>query len=152
MKIVLFFLLSSISLNVLAVTFEVRNPCRDEVLIQSSVPFDKSLNQSVGEFTIKQLQLHKVTYIGSAESLSSIFSTPHGDDSFDVVSNQEMYAYGWCYHFNNIEPNVMPNKIFLKNNSDHVVWFYAYSHYLNGEWITMCTPSFTRPKLPYCNP
>jgi hypothetical protein len=81
--------------------------------------------------------------------MSSILNTPTGDDSLEVISNSEMRAYGWCYEVNGAQPAVMPDKAILKGG-EHVRWFYAFSHYVAGKWVSVCEPAYTVQPAALC--
>ena len=130
-------------------TFKIQDPCQNKIAFQTQVAVGFPY-PSLGKLTVDQLTTNKIPFTGSAAGISSIYKTPTGDDSLVVVSDTEMYAYGWCYHYNGTEPGEMADQILIKNNSDVVEWFFAYSTYKNGEWLTMCAPAYNRPLKNYC--
>jgi hypothetical protein len=147
---ILFAILLILSSAAQAVTWKIHDPCSNKILVEGEMavgfPFP-----NLGQFTINRLTENKIAFISNDTGIASIFNTPQGDDSVVVVSNTEMYAYGWCFHHNGVEPAVMPQQILLKNNSDQIDWFFAYSTYKNGNWLNMCAPAYTRPLKPYCH-
>jgi hypothetical protein len=145
-----FFMLTLICAQARAVTVEVTAPCENKPVILTSQTLSNKLPTSAGAMTIQVLQDLKVAFTGSESGIQSIYQTPTGDDSVDVISDRELYAYGWCYHVNQQEPGEMPDQLILQSDTDHIRWFYAFSHYKDGHWISMCTPAYQRPLMPYC--
>ena len=130
-------------------TVEIQDPCSSDIRLTDVSPFSKTQQSTVGTFTVETLERHHIIYQGSNAAISSIYNTPVSGASVDIINDQEFFAYGWCYHFNGTEPGLMPNEILLKNETDHIFWFFAFSHYLKGEWVSMCTPAYTRPLNSY---
>ena len=65
--------------------------------------------------------------------------------AIEIVSENEMYAYGWCYSVNGFEPNVYPHEVFINpEGDDQIIWWFGFAHYLNGQWLSMCEPSYER--------
>lgn len=144
---ILFYALLGISaytpVRTLAASVEIIGACSAAALHQGEV---EARGQSVGRVTVAFLEARNLPYLGAEEGLNSILGTPVGDAAIEVVGDDEMRAYGWCYEVDGRQPDVMPHEVKLQG-SERVRWFYAFSHYKGGEWITYCTPAHTvRPK------
>ena len=113
----------------------VKKPCADKVYISKDIIFDKSL--SLGEITINLLKDHGFDFVGETYGINQIDGTPIKGSDLEVISNSEMKAYGWCFSINGIIPESYPNMIYPDTN-DNVIWFYAFAHYLDGEWVAQC--------------
>lgn len=135
------------STNLFAITFELSHPCDNK----SEVYQVNLANLSnVGEVTIKILSKENIPFIGTEAGINSILNTPTGMDAYDIEDNHTMYAYGWCYKVNDLEPSAYPNEYIVSDN-DHVFWWFGYATYKNGKWITQCEPSSTRRLSSFCS-
>lgn len=126
-----------------ALTYEIVGAC-------SAVPAYHGSHENfptdAGTATVAILERNKIPFLGSAAGIHSILNTPVGDEAIEVINDQEMRAYGWCYEVDDKQPDVMPDKVML-TGSEHLKWFYAFSHYKSGNWLTYCEPAFTvKPK------
>ena len=123
-----------------AVTFEVQGK-KGESLFRSSEPVDLK-KETVGSATIlfleKARQQGLLRYQGNDGGLVSINEL--GNDT-EVLSDTRMKAFGWCYSINGKTPGVMPDRIHLANQTDHLTWFYAYALYESGNWVAQCVPA-----------
>lgn len=132
-----------------AVTWEILNPCTGKVqrqgrgVVQSPFP-------SVGHFTVAELKKNRIEFLGGEGMIQSIFSTPVGEKAIEVLNDRNMWAYGWCYEVNGVEPGLMPIQVMIKSQNDHIRWFYAFTEMKNGQWLTMCRPAEQRPFKRYC--
>jgi hypothetical protein len=135
-------ILSLLSINCLASTinFSVLSPCDGSVENQiKEVRSFKNLSQASLYF-LKKLN---IPFIANEYSVESINNTPTGTDAYNVLSDNEMHAYGWCYTVNGIAPEVMPSDFKLSNSVDYTIeWHYGYARYLNGSWITQCSAAW----------
>lgn len=135
-----FFLFLSvfISFQLNAIVVEFVGPCE-------STPFHiKEVEQqghfSVGELTIKVLQESKIPFSGGDYGIIQISNSPIGEAALEIVNNQEMMAYGWCYEVDGFLQEVYPNEISAAGIKK-IRWFYGYAHYRSGEWIAQCLES-----------
>lgn len=111
--------------------------------------FTVSQRQSIGQTTIDILIENNISHLGTPEGINSIFNTPIGAEAMEIISETEMLGYGWCYSVNGVAPEVYPDKI-LTENSDHIIWWFGFAQYKDGQWITQCTPSYTRKSPKFC--
>lgn len=129
-----------------AVTIEFVGPCVEKpFLIHKSSSRDA---RTVGELTIGILEKNRIPFQGTEKGLNQILSSPIGLDAMEVLSNNEMLSYGWCFEIDGIVPEVYPDEIPLGKSIHHITWFYGYAHYRNGEWIAQCQKSHLR-KSPF---
>ena len=129
-----------------AAQLTINLPCSDEILRFSA---ETRADQSVGDLSVKIFKAHQIPFQGTAMGMNSILETPTGSEALDIVSDSEMFAYGWCYSINGYEPELFPNEIQVSDN-DHIVWWFGYAHYKEGQWISQCEPSSTRRLSTYC--
>lgn len=125
--------------NAFALSFEVIGACSEQPLLQAQGEF---ADRSVGQATIEILERNSIPFQGSEEGIHSIFNTPVGSAAIEIINNREMRAYGWCFAVDGIRPELMPDQVRLMG-SEHLRWFYAFSHYKNGEWVSYCEPAHT---------
>jgi len=131
-----------------AITFDVIGPCSLTPLFKGS--FKTDLSENAGKISMDIFDFNKIPYIGTQDGMNSIFATPTGRDAMEIISNTKMRAYGWCYSINGKLPNLLPSQSFLKKQSDHLIWFYAFSTYDNGIWLNYCIPSYTIKSPQFC--
>jgi hypothetical protein len=142
--------LTLFSLNSHAITWKVFGPC-DSInpVVQGEAIAD--LTQSVGANSVMIFDQHKVPYVGVAEGFNSIINTPIGLDSIEVVSDNELRAYGWCFLVNGRMPEAMPSQVHFKSQADVLIWFYAYSTNKNNEWMDdYCSPAYWIKAKQFC--
>ncbi len=134
-----------------AIAFEVQfvGPCSKQPLLSEEVKFAPNMN--AGEITIAVLDAHKIPYQGTTSGLNQVYNTAIGLDAMEVISNQEMMAYGWCFEVDGQIPEVFADKFPIEPGTKVVRWFYGYAHYLNGEWISQCEKSYLRHPTAFCN-
>jgi hypothetical protein len=127
-----------------AITLDIVGPCNEKPVYSLNGAINEG--DSVGSVTIAHLEANKIPYIGVAAGIHSILNTPVGRDAIEVINEQEVRAYGWCYEVDGLQPDVMPDKFFLKGD-EAIKWFYAFSHYKSGNWLSYCEPAYTvRPQ------
>lgn len=132
-----------------AITFAVVGPCSSSPQHKGS--FKTDLSESVGKISIDIFDFNDIPYVGTENGMNSILNTPTDLDSMEVISETKMRAYGWCYSVNGEIPNVLPSAFFFKKQSDHLVWFYAFSTYDSGTWLDYCVPSYTVKAPQFCH-
>ncbi len=134
-------LLFLIQTSIFGANLSIVGPCEETPAFEESL--DSLPGESVGAYTIRFLENFKISYVGSDRGINSILNSPIGLDAMEVISDREMMAYGWCYSVNGVSPEVYPDEMILSEN-DEVLWWFGYAHYLEGEWITQCSPSYLR--------
>jgi hypothetical protein len=136
-------LLFSLSAN--AVELKFIGPCAETFIMRVNV---KEEYANVGQLTIETLKKFNIPYQGSYEGLASAFETPVGDASVEVISNEEMRAYGWCYSVDGVAPEVYPHEVPITAKTKSVVWHFGYARFYKGQWVTQCSPAWkVKPKF-----
>lgn len=148
MKHMAFSLLLLFSLNAQAVSWKIFGACENKPVHEGA--YEADLQKSVGTISLEIFDLNKIPYVGSEEGLNSVLNSPIGLDSIEVVSDTEMRVYGWCYLVNGKQPMEMPHKIQFKNQSDKLIWFYAYSTNKNNQWEDYCSPAYWIQAEQFC--
>jgi len=144
-----FFFFSFLSFSTFAnIQFEVIGACEKDPLYFSSVPF--SPETSVGKLSINILNNQNIPFVGSEEGIKTIFSIPTKKNDILIISDTELLAYGWCYKVNGLAPELYPHKVEVLEG-DHIQWYFAFSRYLNGEWVSQCKPSYLDPRPEFCS-
>jgi hypothetical protein len=143
MRILFIFVLC---LNAQAATLTFLNPCSEDIFLQSSL---KEKNLSLGLATVKVLESEQVNFIGSEIGIHTLLGTPAGEQALEIVSREEMYAYGWCYSVNNELFEFFPHQIELKED-DQVTWWFGFAHYKRGEWLSQCERASLRAANSVC--
>lgn len=143
-----YLLLTSIPL--FATTFEVRfiGGCSSQPLLIQKIKFNDGLN--VGDLSLKALDDNQIPYQGTSQGINQIFNSPIGLEALEILNEQEMLSYGWCYEIDNVIPEVYPNEILITKSTQVITWFYGYAHYLNGKWISQCEKSYLRQSAQIC--
>lgn len=147
-KLISFFL-ALLPTLVWALTWQIDHPCRDEISYKGEKIYEDAL-PSVGTFTVDRLLNLKIPFVGDESGIISISETPFSDAAIEIASDTEMFLYGWCYQVNGVSPDQIPSNYYFNNQHDHLRWYFAYSHFQMGEWVSMCVPAFKRPLSNYC--
>ena len=121
------------------ITIDFIGPCSVKPLLETTLSRDFS---NVGQATISTLETFEIQFQGTEAGLNSAFGTPIGMEAMEILSDTEMRSYGWCFEVDGQVPNSFPNAIALSRVQQEVRWFYAYAHYLNGEWVSQCEPAY----------
>ncbi len=129
------------------VTIEFIGACDSSPLYSEELSFYPT---NVGELTTKTLQDNNISFQGTSQGIRSIFGLTTEENELIIISDQEMLAYGWCYKINGVAPELYPHKVDISNN-DHIQWYFAFSRYLNGEWVSQCKPSYQEPRQEFCS-
>lgn len=130
-----------------AASWKVFGACSEEPVHQGQKDA-KSL--SVGDYSVQVFEENKIPYVGSELGFNSIIGTPTDRRSIEIVSSDELRAYGWCYSVDGKIPDQMPNEVQLSNNAE-LVWFYAYSTVINNQWQEdYCTPAYKIKAKQFC--
>ena len=127
-----------LSLSAEAHVISLIGPCDQMPIIEEELA---NKFATVGELTIHFLSKNNIPYVGSERGLSSVYNTPVGKASLEVISSSEMRSYGWCYFVDGIGPDVYPDELPLKATSQKIEWVFGFAHYKNGVWISQCTPA-----------
>jgi hypothetical protein len=126
------------------ISMEFIGACSVKPLLKANV---HSSFPHIGAATISLLDQFAVDYAGTEAGINSAFGTPTGPEAMDIISENEFRSYGWCYDVDGRVPEAYPNQVTLQGVR-HVRWFFAYAHYLNGEWISQCEPAYkVRPSF-----
>lgn len=133
--------------TVKGVEFQFVGPCTDVPLVKGEMPINTPI--SVGDITLEFLDSRMIPYTGSYVGFNSIFNTPVGIDSMEVVDNQTMRAHGWCYAVNGISPESYPHKVYVQD-TDRIDWWFGYALYKDGEWVTQCSPTYKVAPEQFC--
>lgn len=141
MKILFTSLLFLFSSNALAVQFQVVGACSDKPAYDLAMA-PKDADESVGALSLRIFTDKKIPYHGTEAGFSSILGTPEGDDAIEVISDSEMRAYGWCYHIDGKEPQLLPDEVKV-SDAKNILWFYGFATYKDGDWKDYCTPAYT---------
>lgn len=134
------FLALFLSLPLYAVELTFIGPCQEEFIMRTSVA---DSYESVGELTIETLKKFGIPFKGSYEGLVSAFNTPTGQEALEIVSDEEMRAYGWCFSVNGVAPEVYPHEVLITQETKSITWHFGYARFYRGQWITQCTPAHT---------
>ena len=128
-----------ISTNAQASRIIIEDPCSMEPWLDKIVK--TSLGRNVGEISVATFDAHQILYVGAEAGINSIRNSVTGDQAIEVLSDNEMRAYGWCFSVNGVQPDEYPNKVKVKSESDIIRWFFGYAHYRDGKWISYCSPT-----------
>lgn len=128
-----------------ATTIEVIQPCAERIAMQSM-----TTGKTVAEATVTALTAAGIPFVGTSEGgISSILQTPIGVDAIEIISNQDMRAYGWCFEVDGVQPGAMPDRVSL-HGAEHIKWFYGSALYKAGDWVSFCDPSSAQTPVELC--
>jgi hypothetical protein len=146
--IILSFFIILLTSSSFALTIEFVGPCDQKPFYSKKVETTRA--QNLGELTIAVLENAHIAYLGNEYGVNQILNSPIGNDSIEIISNNEMMSYGWCFEADGKIVEVYPNEVSL-DSIKHIKWFYAYAHYFNGSWIAQCSPSHERQSPFICS-
>ncbi len=138
MKIILLLILS---LQAFAIRFSISELCTDSKYLDIEIPLNNE--STVSKITLDSFLENNVEFIGDERSVNSIIGTPTGLDSYEVISDNEMRVYGWCFEVDGVQPDRFMNEIKIDPKiNHHINWFFGSAHFKDGAWLTYCTPSY----------
>ncbi len=97
-------------------------------------------NTNVGAVTVKALaraQAHGFIKDFIADE-SGVASIENMANDIEVLSDNEMRAWGWCFSIDHTIPETLPAKTNLTGKEKNLIWFYGFAHYIHGEWVSQC--------------
>jgi hypothetical protein len=141
------FLLFFFSVPTYALRVEFIGPCDSRPFL--SRDYTSSPNDTIGDVTINLLQNAGIPFLGDSKGINQIYNSPIGLDAMEVISNNEMLAYGWCYELDGKILESYPDEVKV-GHGKKLKWFYGYAHYLDGIWIAQCLASHLRRSLFMC--
>ncbi len=105
-------------------------------------------NTDVGAITFKAL--HQAQASGVIKDFnadeSGVASIENISNDLEVLSDDEMRAWGWCFSIDQRIPETLPAKTKLTGQEKKLIWFYGFAHYIHGEWVSQCE---SHPKLAF---
>ncbi len=140
-RVITFLLIIFLStFSIAEISFQVVGPCEQKPYLNTTLT---NINyKNIGDLTISTLTKNNIDYIGDETKVDSINNTPVGQAALELVSRSEMRAYGWCFYVNGVQPDVYPDKVKLIKSITSVTWVFSYAHYFEGQWLSMCEPSW----------
>lgn len=132
-----------------AQSLEVVGPCEETPF--ATYERAEFQEQSLGAFTLEGLASLGLRYQGNERGINTIEDSVVGMDALEVLSDTEMRAYGWCFSINGQVPELFADEIPLTKVTDKVVWFFAFAHYLGGDWVAQCVPAHTVRSAKLCD-
>jgi hypothetical protein len=147
MKILITSLLFAINSHAVEISFT--GPCALKPIINDDIG---AKHETVGDLTVHFLNKKNIPFDGTERGINRVFNTPIGDQALEVISDTEMRAYGWCYFVNGVEAQVFADEYKIDSTVKKIEWIFSYSHYKDGEWLTMCSLTYLlKPKF-LCGP
>jgi hypothetical protein len=141
MKKLLSIILFAITTQASAFEFTITDICENKLVLNENIEILNDV--SAGDLTLYMFKQYEIPYIGNIDSISSIFNTKTGLDSYEVISDTEMKVFGWCYEIDGVQPDVFMSQVTIDPTVHKKMnWFYGYAHYKEGEWLTYCTPVY----------
>ncbi len=137
------------SQSAFAVKFEIKELCKNSSYYADNISIEEET--TVGHLTIQILENLELSYQGNENGIAGLLNTPVGMDGYEVLADNHMRAYGWCFSVNGVEPNILASEYILnKNSTDTISWYYGYAELINDEWISYCTPTYKHPTSFVC--
>lgn len=124
---------------------EFIGPCSSKPLFSQefSLKFE-----TVGDLSVYVLEKNKIAYLGNEEGINSVFGTPVGTDSIEVISDTEMRSYGWCFFVDGKIADVYAHQYVLNKNIKKIQWIYSYALLKKNKWVSMCEKAYeVKPKF-----
>lgn len=118
-----------------AVTVRVVGP-QNSVMMETQV--QSELPTHLGIVTVNAFDQESLKYEGGPYGITKINEL---GGKMEVLSDTEMKAYGWCFSIDGLVPETMADETEVTSPDSVIVWFYAYAHYKDGQWIGQCVPA-----------
>ena len=134
-RLFVFLVLFFVSLNSQALEIEIIDESGFKVF---KVDYEVLSSTTVGDLSVEVFEQFKVPFDGNAIGMHSIMGI---EPRVDIISKKEMKAYGWCFEVDGIAAETLPHETPISAANKSLVWYYAYAHYLAGEWIAQCIPA-----------
>ena len=131
-----------------ALSFEVIGPCSEKPIFETKTTLK---NASLGHISTYLFKKNKIPFTGDETGIGSIANSPTGDAALEVLSETALRAYGWCVEIDGQQPEVMPDKFIIDEQTKNIRWFYAFALYESGEWTQLCSPSHLVKPKSICN-
>ncbi len=94
---------------------------------------------TVGELTRYYLESNNIPHIAGEHGVNSIYNTPVGLETYEIISDYHMKVYGWCFAVDGLlGSTLMSQAIFDPQKNETISWYYGYAEYFKGEWIGYC--------------
>jgi hypothetical protein len=122
-------------------TFQVLG-ARNQLLFQTKTLASPSsltvgrLSHAVLESALKQNLLNE--YQGSESGVASINQL---GGELEVLSSNEMNAYGWCFKVDGVLGELPADQTKFTGTESRVEWFFGYAHLEKDQWTSMCAPA-----------
>ncbi len=150
MKNSLIFILLFLSTTSHSVVVEIKQLCKNDSFYSQEIEI--LAPTTAGHLTIHMLEQAGIDFLGNENGISGLLNTPTGLDSYEVISDNHMRAYGWCYSVDGSQPNVLASEYPLFPDSDcKLTWFYGYAEMIDNEWISYCKPVYLKPNSFVCS-
>ncbi len=141
-------LLLSINSFAADVNISIIGACTSDTLYQKTYDEFPAI-WTIGDVSIDFFEKEGLQWDGSRIGVEQLIEIPTEDNELVILSDKEMLAYGWCYSVNGEVPEEYPHKITILPG-DRIVWYFAYSRYLEGKWVSQCVPSYQSPRQEFC--
>lgn len=148
MKMTFILFLIFLSIPAFAIDVEFVGPCEDKPFLVKKIR--STTARTVGELTIDVLEKTGTPYLGNSRGLNQIYHSPIGMDALEVISDNEMMAYGWCFEIDGKITETLADETNL-DGIKRIKWFFGYAHYLNGDWVGQCLFSHLRKSKFICH-
>ena len=125
-------LLLGFAISAQALSFKITGKNQELLFNEELSP---NLPSSLGQVSLDLFNQRQIPYQGGVFGFSKIFEI---GQHIEVISNQEMKAYGWCFSVDGVAPDTMADETLLENPDSQIHWFYGYAHFKDGEWIAQC--------------
>ena len=149
MKIIISIISLLVTLSAFPVTVEIKNLCEDSSYFSQDL--ERFTNTSSVHLSVYTFNQEKIPFIGNENGITGLLGTPQGLDAYEVIADDHMRVYGWCYSVDGSRPSVLASEYPIEPNSDFkLTWFYAYAELIGDKWISYCTPVFMNPNSFVC--
>ncbi len=138
-----------ISFSLHAIEFSIENLCTDTHFLDEDISI--FLPSNVADITLYALEAFEVDFRGNEHGISSMLGTITGLESYEVIANNHMFVYGWCYEVDGEQPNVIMSEFDIDLQiHKRINWFYGYAELFDGQWLSYCTPLNKNPRNFIC--
>jgi hypothetical protein len=148
-KLILLIVTIFVSLPSLALEFKVLNICENTAVYETSIQLEH--NSTVGDLSLYFLERAGLDFAGNRNGVNTLLGTVVGDEAMEIISNEQMRVYGWCYEVNGKYPEMLMSEFIIEPNQvQSITWFYGYAELIKHDWISYCIPVHSNPHPYIC--
>jgi hypothetical protein len=132
-----------------ALEFKVLNLCENTTAYHTDIQLEHT--STVGDLSEYFLKRSNLDFGGNRNGVNTLLGTAVGDQAIEIISDERMRVYGWCYEIDGKYPDMLMSEFVIEPNQvQSITWFYGYAELVRHDWISYCTPVQSNPHPYIC--